>query len=55
MQVAETLIRDNDKDGAKAALNKALEFAPDMKEAKELLDGLTVPTPSPAARCGDTR
>ncbi len=52
LQAAEILAETNDQGGAKAFLNRALELAPDLQEAKELLEQLeatlsAAPPPEP--------
>jgi pilus assembly protein FimV len=47
MQVAEILIEDGDKDGAKDVLVRVIEIAPDMAEAQQRLERLLEP---PAAQ-----
>ena len=52
LQAAEILAETNDQGGAKAFLNRALELAPDLQEAKELLEQLeatlsATPPPEP--------
>jgi pilus assembly protein FimV len=46
VQASEILIGEGDKDGAKGALARAIELAPDMAEARQRLESLL---PSPAA------
>jgi tetratricopeptide (TPR) repeat protein len=46
VRAAEILIGEGDKDGAKGALARAIELAPDSIEAKQRLEGLQAP-PSP--------
>jgi tetratricopeptide (TPR) repeat protein len=48
LQAAEILTETNDQGGAKAFLNRALELAPDLPEAKKLLEQLEATTPVPA-------
>ena len=49
VRAAEILISDGDKDGAKAALARAIELAPDKAEAKQRLESLQAPpAPVPA-------
>ncbi|HEX9020013.1 MAG TPA: tetratricopeptide repeat protein, partial [Nitrospirota bacterium] len=52
LQAAEVLVDEGDREGARAALTRALEIIPDMAEAKELLDRLASaagPPPEPEA------
>ncbi len=48
LQAAEILAETNDRGGAKAFLNRALELAPDLHEARKLLEQLEATTPVPA-------
>jgi tetratricopeptide (TPR) repeat protein len=47
VQAAEILINDGDQDGAKDALAKAIELAPDMAEARQRLESLQAPSAGP--------
>jgi tetratricopeptide (TPR) repeat protein len=47
VQAAEILINDGDQDGAKDALAKAIELAPDMAEARQRLESLRAPSAAP--------
>ncbi len=48
VRAAEILISEGDRDGAKAALARAIEVAPDNAEAKERLESLQAPQPAAA-------
>jgi len=47
VQTAEILIGNGDKEGAKAALARAIELAPDSTEAKQRLESLQAPPAEP--------
>lgn len=49
LQAAEILSEDGDREGAVAAIHRALDNAPDLREAVNLLDRLTMPASTPVS------
>ncbi len=54
LQAAEILINEGDKDGAKGALARAIELAPDLTEARQRLESLQPPPAAPGFVIAET-
>ena len=54
LQAAEILIGEGDKDGAKGALARAIELAPDLTEARQRLESLQLPPAAPEPVIAET-